>query len=113
MANIPFLSRASLKNGNTETSLRVAGLSRRPKDGLYVAVSRMRDLRRYALRQSAGSIHIEAVAAHRGDEPDGRFWFSYRWEMSDRHRGLLCVDPITIDENGQVQTGDPSDTNCI
>jgi hypothetical protein len=28
--------------------------------------------------------------------PDGRFWFSYRWEMSDRHRGLLCVDPITI-----------------
>lgn len=43
------------------------------------------------------------------DGPDGRFWFSYRWEMSDRHRGLLCVDPITIDENGQVQTGGPSD----
>jgi hypothetical protein len=66
MANIPFLSRASLKNGNTEASSRVAGLSWRPRDGLYVAVSRMRDLRWYALRQSAGSTHVEAVAAHRG-----------------------------------------------
>ena len=43
------------------------------------------------------------------DGPDGRFLFRYRWEMSERHRGQLCVDPITIDERGQVQTGGSSD----
>jgi len=44
------------------------------------------------------------------DGPDSRFWFSYRWEMNNRHRGLLCVDPITIDESGRVQTEGPSDS---
>jgi len=42
--------------------------------------------------------------------PDDRFWFSYRWEMNNRHRGLLCIDPITIDENGLVQPSGPSDS---
>ena len=41
--------------------------------------------------------------------PDDRFWFSYRWEMSNKHRGLLCVDPITIDAKGLVQTSGPTD----
>lgn len=44
------------------------------------------------------------------DGPDGRFWFSYRWEMNDKHRGLLCIDPITIDKNGRIQTTGPTDT---
>jgi xylan 1,4-beta-xylosidase len=42
--------------------------------------------------------------------PDGRFWLSHRWEMDNRHRGLLCIDPITIDENGRAQPSGPSDS---
>ncbi len=41
--------------------------------------------------------------------PDDRFWFSYRWEMDNRHRGLLCIDPITIDRKGLVRCSGPSD----
>jgi hypothetical protein len=41
--------------------------------------------------------------------PDDRFWFSYRWEMTNKHRGLLCVDPITIDAKGLIQTSGPTD----
>jgi len=29
--------------------------------------------------------------------------------MSNKHRGLLCVDPITIDAKGLVQTSGPTD----
>jgi len=78
MASIPFLSQALLNSGNTETSLRVAGLSRHPRDGLCDAVSSMLDLRWYALRQSAGSTHVEAVAAHRG--MDGQY-HAFREEL--------------------------------
>lgn len=42
--------------------------------------------------------------------PDDRFWFSYRWEITNKHRGLLCVDPIIIDAKGLVQTSGPTDT---
>ena len=41
--------------------------------------------------------------------PDDRFWFSYRWEKNNKHRGLLCVDPITITEDGRVEAYGPSD----
>jgi beta-xylosidase len=43
------------------------------------------------------------------DGPDGRLWFTYRWEADDRHRGLLCIDPFNIDEEGRIQLGRPSD----
>ena len=43
----------------------IAGLSGRTKDGLCVVVSRTRDLKWYAFRQSAGSTYVEAVAANR------------------------------------------------
>jgi beta-xylosidase len=35
--------------------------------------------------------------------PDGRRWFSYRGEGADAARGLLCIDPFTIDGAGLVQ----------
>ena len=42
------------------------------------------------------------------DGPDGRKWFSYRIENSDKNRGLLAVDPFDIDANGKVQSSGPS-----
>ena len=41
--------------------------------------------------------------------PDERNWFSYRWESSNKHRGLLCVEPFSIDKNGYLQISGPSD----
>ncbi len=42
--------------------------------------------------------------------PDHRPWFSYRWEKDNAHRGLLCIDPVTIDPAGFLQPHGPSDT---
>jgi CubicO group peptidase (beta-lactamase class C family) len=82
MANIPFLSQASLNSGNTEASLRLAGLSWHLGDGLCVVVLHIRDLRWYALRQSAGSSHVEAVTAHRGmDEQYNAFREGDGWSV--------------------------------
>ncbi len=44
------------------------------------------------------------------DGPDGRPWFSYRGEKVPATRGLLCVDPFTIDASGVVRCGGPSTT---
>lgn len=40
------------------------------------------------------------------DGPDGRKWFSYRWERDNRARGLLCIDPMDLDKNGRIQATD-------
>jgi xylan 1,4-beta-xylosidase len=40
------------------------------------------------------------------DGPDNRTWFSYRRERADDGRGLLCVDPFTIDAMGAVRGED-------
>lgn len=37
------------------------------------------------------------------DGPDGRKWFSYRWEKDNRVRGRLCIDPFDVDGQGRVQ----------
>ena len=38
------------------------------------------------------------------DGPGGDKWFSYRGESRNPARGLLCVDPLTLDADGRVQT---------
>ncbi|MBN2137970.1 MAG: family 43 glycosylhydrolase [Sedimentisphaerales bacterium] len=40
--------------------------------------------------------------------PDGRNWFSYRNENDNKTRGLLCIDPVDIEENGTVRPHGPS-----
>lgn len=42
------------------------------------------------------------------DGPDGRQWFSYRWEMDHTIRGLLCIDPLEFDENGRYVPSTPN-----
>jgi hypothetical protein len=37
------------------------------------------------------------------DGPDGRKWFSYRWEKDAKSRGLLCIDPLDLDKDGRAQ----------
>ena len=37
------------------------------------------------------------------DGPDGRKWFSYRWEKDAKFRGLLCIDPLDVDKDGRIQ----------
>ena len=34
------------------------------------------------------------------DGPDGRKWFSYRWEQDNSARGRLCADPVPGDAQG-------------
>jgi xylan 1,4-beta-xylosidase len=40
------------------------------------------------------------------DGPDNHKWFSYRRERANDGRGLLCVDPFTVDSMGAVQAQD-------
>jgi beta-xylosidase len=40
------------------------------------------------------------------DGPDGRKWFSYRWERDNRARGRLCIDAMDFDKDGHVQATD-------
>jgi beta-xylosidase len=44
------------------------------------------------------------------DGPDRRKWFSYRRERAGEGRGLLCIDPFTVDADGRVQATDSSRT---
>jgi len=37
------------------------------------------------------------------DGPDGRKWFCYRGESGGPAQGKLCIDPIDIDPQGQIQ----------
>ena len=37
------------------------------------------------------------------DGPDGRKWFSYRGESGGPAHGKLCIDPIGVDAQGQIQ----------
>lgn len=37
------------------------------------------------------------------DGPDGRKWFSYRWEKDNATRGRLCIDPIGFDADRKVR----------
>ena len=37
------------------------------------------------------------------DGPDGRKWFSYRWEKDSRARGQLCVDPLEVGPDGRIR----------
>ena len=37
------------------------------------------------------------------DGPDGRKWFSYRWEKDGRARGKLCVEPFEVGSDGRIQ----------
>jgi hypothetical protein len=37
------------------------------------------------------------------DGPDGRKWFSYRWEKDSQSRRLLSIDPFEVDAEGKVQ----------
>jgi hypothetical protein len=40
--------------------------------------------------------------------PDGRRWFSYRGESSDKAHGLLCIDPFDVGASGAVTTTAPT-----
>lgn len=45
------------------------------------------------------------------DGPDGRKWFSYRWEKDNRARGRLCADPVDVGHDGRVQARETLDGN--
>ncbi len=44
------------------------------------------------------------------DGPNNSKWFSYRIEDNDKTRGLLAIDPFSIDATGRVQSSMPSQT---
>lgn len=46
------------------------------------------------------------LALFRG--PDNLLWFSYRGESNNTAHGLLCIDPLTLDAQGVVQTAAPT-----
>ena len=40
--------------------------------------------------------------------PDDGLWFSYRGESDNSAHGRLCLDPLTVDSRGVVQTLAPT-----